>query len=65
MAPNSCLQVEVMGKAPSECTGLTQDVKTRWNSTIIMIKSFTAVEEAILSIIDLPEWSNSKQLVSH
>jgi len=54
-----------MGKAPSECTGLTQDVKTRWNSTIIMIKSFTAVEEAILSIIDLPEWSNSKQLVSH
>jgi hypothetical protein len=56
-------QVEVMGRAAHETTGLTQDVKTRWNSTFAMIKSFLEVEDAILSIIDDDEWSGSKQLV--
>jgi hypothetical protein len=57
-------QIELMGRTTSECSVLVQDVKTRWNSTFNMVVSILKVKEALLYVLDLPQFKSSKHLVT-
>ena len=56
-------QIEIMERGEGECYVLLQDVKTRWNSQFLMIRSFLRVKEALLHVFEQPMWKSNKTLV--
>ena len=54
-----------MGRTKGEVLRLHQEVRTRWNSSWEMLRSFLTVREALEKILKQEQWKNSAKLVGH